>query len=93
MIDIKQAVNTAMEFVKGLYDRDTLKNLLLEEVEFSEDEKYWVVTIGFDFGGLQVSEPTPFPSGSSPIRQARIYKLIRIDKETGKPISLKLKKV
>jgi hypothetical protein len=92
MIDIKQAVHAAEKFFKELYDRDTLKNFLVEEVELSEDEKDWVVTVGFDFGEAQVSEPALFTSRSSTPRAGRVFKAVRIDKETGEPISVKFKK-
>jgi len=92
MIDIKQAVHIAEKFFKELYDEETLKNFLVEEVDLSEDEKDWVVTVGFDFGGVQVSEPALFTSKSSTPRAGRMYKAVRIDKETGEPLSMKLKK-
>ena len=92
MIDIKQAVHAAEKFFKELYDKETLKNFLVEEVELSEDEKDWAVTVGFDFGEEHVSEPAQFSSKSSTPRAGRVYKVVRIDKETGEPLSIKTKK-
>jgi len=92
MIDIKQAVHEAEKFFKDLYNEETLKNFLVEEVDLSEDEKDWVVTVGFDFGGAPVSEPAQFTSKSSTPRAGRVYKEVRIDKETGEPLSIKTKK-
>jgi hypothetical protein len=92
MIDIKQAVHAAETFFKELYDKETLKNFLVEEVELSEDEKDWVVTVGFDFGGAQASEPAQFTSKSSTPRAGRVYKEVQIDKESGEPRSIKTKK-
>jgi hypothetical protein len=92
MIDIKQAVHAAEKFFKELYDKETLKNFLVEEVELSEDEKDWVVTVGFDFGEMQVSEPALFTSKSSTPRAGRVFKEVQIDKETGEPKSIKTKK-
>ena len=92
MIDIKQAVHAAEKFFKELYDKETLKNFLVEEVDLSEDEKDWVVTVGFDFGETQVSEPALFTSKSSSPRAGRVYKEVRIDKETGEPLSIKPRK-
>lgn len=92
MIDIKQAVQAADKFFKELYDKETLKNFLVEEVELSEDEKDWVVTVGFDFGEAHVSEPAQFISKSSTPRAGRVYKAVRIDKETGETLSLRTKK-
>jgi hypothetical protein len=92
MIDIKQAVKAAEKFFRELYDPNTLKNFLVEEVELSEDEKDWVVTVGFDFGETHASEPAQFTSRSSTPRAGRVYKAVRIDKETGEPLSIKFKK-
>jgi len=93
MIDIKQAVHAAEKFFKELYDKETLKNFLVEEVELSEDEKDWVVTVGFDFGEAQPpSEPALFTSKSSTPRAGRVFKEVQIDKETGEPKSIKTKK-
>jgi len=88
MVDIKQAVKIAMEFVTDLYDQDSVKNLLLEEVELSGDEKNYAVTIGFDMGEKQVPAPPSFPSESTPSRRNRIYKLILINIDSGKPVSM-----
>jgi hypothetical protein len=92
MIDIKQAVHAAEKFFKELYDQEILKNFLVEEVELSEDEKDWVVTVGFDFGEAPVSEPALFTSKSSTPRAGRVFKEVQIDKETGEPRSIKTKK-
>jgi hypothetical protein len=92
MIDIKQAVHAAEKFFKELYDKEILKNFLVEEVELSEDEKDWVVTVGFDFGEAPVSEPALFTSKSSTPRAGRVFKEVQIDKETGEPRSIKTKK-
>jgi len=92
MIDIKQAVHAAEKFFKELYDQETLKNFLVEEVELSEDEKDWVVTVGFDFGGTPPTLPTQFTSTSSTPRAGRVFKEVQIDKESGEPKSIKTKK-
>ncbi len=93
MIDIKQAVKAAERFFKDLYDQNTLKNFLVEEVELSEDEKDWVVTVGFDFGDMpSTPEPAQFTSRTSTPRAGRVFKEVRIDKETGEPISITVRK-
>ena len=49
MVEAKDAVKTALAFVDDLYGKDKLEGLLLEEVELSGDESYWIVTIGLGF--------------------------------------------
>jgi hypothetical protein len=88
MIEIKEAVKIAMDLVHDLYDPDSVNNPLLEEVILSQDEKNWAVTIGFDYGERQVPPPSSFPSESTPSRRNRIYKLILINIENGKPVAM-----
>jgi hypothetical protein len=93
MISMKQAVNNAMLFVVELYGKDKLENLLLEEIELSDDESYWFVTIGFNVieedlsSGILRSMRTRASTDKGP----RIYKQIKIDAETGVPLSLKIR--
>jgi hypothetical protein len=47
MVDVKQAVARAMDYLKDMYRIEQFKDVLLEEVDLSEDNKYWNVTIGF----------------------------------------------
>ena len=88
MIEIKEAVKIALDLVHDLYDPDSVKNPLLEEVVLSQDEKNWAVTIGFDYGDKQVPAPPSFPTQSTPSRKDRIYKLILINVESGQPVAM-----
>lgn len=47
MVDVKEAVKMAMDYLKEMYDVSAFKDVLLEEVDLSEDKKFWNVTIGF----------------------------------------------
>lgn len=47
MVDVKEAVGKAMDYLKDMYQIDQFKDVLLEEVDLSEDNKFWNVTIGF----------------------------------------------
>lgn len=50
MIDVKQAIRTAQSYFIEVYGSTgvPLNRLLLEGVEMSNDEKYWLITFGFD---------------------------------------------
>ena len=90
-VDVKIAVQAAINYIKGLYaDRD-LKDLLLEEVEFSEETNQWLVTIGFS---LLETKETPasiiMPSRTSR-ELSRRYKIVKIDATTAEPISMKIR--
>ena len=82
MVDGKQAVVKAMEYVKAVYDTSQVSDLMLEEVERSEDGKHWYVTLGFS-----PCQPT---AGGSPAE--RDYKVVKIVVETGEVLSMKIRK-
>jgi len=83
MIDVKKAVRNAMGFVKDLYESDTPADLMLEEVRISDDEKYWLITVGFSRKSWMA------PLGGD--ERSRAYKVIKIDAETGKPIEMAIR--
>lgn len=78
MIDVKQAVKTAMGFVQELYANNIPHNLLLEEVQLSEDEKYWLITVGF-------SRDAGWGTLAGNNGGERAYKTVKIHAETGEP--------
>lgn len=98
MIDVKQAIRAAKENLLGLYDDTEIKDVLLEEVELSEDGKVWNITLGFS-----VPEPTrvTYVEGgglSTAMRNAfrqyeRKYKLFRVNGDDGMVMSMKIREV
>ena len=96
MIDVKEAARRAAEYFASLYDPNTYTDLELEEVELTEDEKFWLITLGYmpitknPFGAL-VPDPIPkiFKSPSGPPK----YKQFKIDAETGKVQAMMIRKV
>ncbi len=94
MIDMKQAVQIALDFCRSLYGQDKLADLLLEEVELSEDEKFWLVTVGFDLGQEETSQTSPNISGGSPAKKLEhVFKTMKVDANNGRALSLKIKKL
>jgi hypothetical protein len=47
MLDVKSAVESALKFFDEMYPGNDFKDILLEEVDLSEDGKFWNITIGF----------------------------------------------
>ena len=68
MIDMKQAVQIALEFCRSLYAPEKLTDFLLEEVELSDDEKFWLVTIGFDISQKETGQPAAIPPAGTPAK-------------------------
>ena len=98
MIDVKEAVKIATEYLKRLYEPAQLHDILLEEVELSDDEKYWYVTLGFSrpvasTNPLQALTET-FLKTQSILNQTeyqREYKVFQIDTATGQVRSMKIR--
>jgi hypothetical protein len=94
MIEVKDAVRLAFDFVKSLYPQELVKDLALEEVRLSDDEKSWLITVGFRAlsgyatigGGTLAIDPGPRLE-----RVPRDYKLLEINRETGKVESMTIR--
>ena len=97
-IDVKQAVHIAIAFVKQLYE-SPLPGLQLEEVELSDDDQEWLVTIGFlrdDAAAYHYQTAAQsFRALSDGITthsdRLRTYKTVVVDAETGEPKSMKIR--
>ena len=79
MVDIKQAVESAVISVEGLYPQ--AKDIRLEEVEPYGPN--WSVVLSFKFG-----EPTTLASVMG--AESRLFKRIEIDMDTGGLHALKV---
>jgi hypothetical protein len=94
MTDVKQAVAIAMTYFRDLMDDKGLSDILLEEVELSDDERSWNVTLS---GLLPASkdETASFNAlaqalGQSPQRR-RVYKVFKINAERASVQSMKIR--
>jgi hypothetical protein len=80
MIDVKQAVNIAVEYLKAFYPH--LKQIRLEEVELSDDRNFWFITLSY-----------PDESNITILPPSKQYKIFKIDVETGEVLSMKIRQV
>ncbi len=96
-LDVKQAVMTAMQWLRDVYSDEKLANVGLEEV--AADENVWLVTVGF-------SRPWDFPRsrrpGFDPLGDLfprevpvpeREYKRVKVDAATGQVIGMEMRLV
>ena len=99
MIDVKEAVTVAFNFFNSLYNNDRrVSNLHLEEVELSEDGKYWLITLSYLHEQPHLSTINPLSTINSPWQNPprqtnKEYKLFRINAETGEPKAMKIRQV
>ncbi|HWM92781.1 MAG TPA: hypothetical protein VN493_18600 [Thermoanaerobaculia bacterium] len=75
-MNVKDAVKIAYDYVKDFYQDHTLS---LEEVELSEDGRFWYVTLGVT---------NPLEQWSSGRKD---YKVVTVDIQTGQVKSMKLR--
>lgn len=94
MIDMKQAVDIAMQSAREFYTGKELIDLDLEEAELSNDSQYWMITLSFYKPNLNPSPPVASMSMSMATpgkKYDKKYKLLKINAETGVLISMKEK--
>lgn len=83
MINVKQAVKIAHDYLASLYPE--ARSVELEEIERTEDEKYWLITLGYWAPGGQLF--------ASPLSFEKKYKSLRVDAESGQVVSMKMRLV
>lgn len=94
-IELSQAVLIARGYLADAYRDQHPGGVLLEEVELSEDDAYWLITLGFD----NPHQRGPMAAALDPLaelmrpREARIYKTFRLDAKTGRVVSMKIRPV
>jgi hypothetical protein len=89
-VPVKTAVSNAMNFVFDLYADERIEDILVEEVEFSELANQWLITIGFTITKVKDNSSSLI----LPEREiARKYKIVYIDAQSGKPISMKIREI
>ena len=86
-MQVKAAVQTALEHVKSLYESESLSNLGLEEVEFDEESERWLVTVGF-------SRPWDYPQNriaelAGTNVPKRSFKSVHIDDKSERVLAVK----
>lgn len=92
-VSVKVAVAAAIAYIKELYEGISLRDLLLEEIEYSDASDKWLVTIGFSPPATKdVSTSVILPSNTSQ-ELSRLFKTVIIDAVSGKPDSMKIRTV
>ena len=82
MIEVKAAANAAVAYLKQIFEE--ANTIQLEEVEISDDEKYWLITLSFDQKDKY---------GNSYSNRSRKYKTFKIDATTGNVLSMKIREL
>lgn len=81
MVDVRVATNSAVEYLKQFFPN--ANNVQLEEIEISEDEKFWSVTLSYDDGDRY----------SVNFNREKKYKIFKIDATSGGVLSMKIREL
>ena len=84
MIDVKQATNSAKEYLVSFFP--DAEKVQLEEVELTDDRAHWYITLSFE--GVSNSVASSLLVGKS-VR----YKLFKLDAENGEVLSMKIREI
>ena len=88
MIDVKDAVKRARDYLAALYAGEALHDVYLEEVERGEDG-FWYVTLGF---ARPLPPENPIISALAlPRLSERQYKIFKIDADTGEIRAMRMR--
>ena len=82
MITAKEALDVAVNYLREFYTK--ISNILLEEIELTEDERYWLITLSYRKVDASIA------LGILPPRQ---YKVFKIDAAKGQVVSMKMRDV
>jgi hypothetical protein len=89
-VTVQKAVSNAMSYVRQLYAHESIDDLLLEEVEFSESTEQWLITIGFTVSKI-TDDSTSFMFAKRNL--VRHYKVIHVNAQSGQPVSMKIREM
>jgi hypothetical protein len=92
-IDVRSAVIAAKEYLESIQDViGSIDDILLEEVELSENKSFWYVTLSFNRS--LVKKERSFITGIELVTQhERHYKLFTVDAVTGEVNSMKIREI
>lgn len=91
-IPVQRAIQAAKQTAGQFLADDPIVDLRLEEVELSEDERFWNVTLGYLLPNTNPSDATlAILQGAS--KYVRRYKVFKIDARTGDCTSMKIREL
>ena len=91
--DVRAAVGVARKYFSSIQDliSGEIEDIRLEEVELSEDEKLWLITLGYNLSNSVTNNP--LETLGIGIVENREYKIFKVDAETGEVESMKIRKL
>jgi hypothetical protein len=88
MLTVKDAVRAAEEWVRDLFRDSDLRHFRLEEVQLSDDERRWLITLGWAEPGVRENGLAAALGRDLP---PRVYKTLEVDADSGLVRSMKIR--
>jgi len=88
MIDFKAAIKKAIEFLDAVHANQNLRDVRLEEIELSEDDRFWNITLSYR-RGMPPSGLAGALAGETP----REYKVLAVRSVDGEVRSMKIRQL
>ncbi len=89
MVEAKQAVANAQRYLQDMFG-GTVGDVLLEEVELSDNRTVWYITLSFIRSRSPVT-PTGSIAEMLPQKNPRHYKVFGLNAETGEVAAMKIR--
>ena len=89
-MDVKEAAQTARKYVADVFADDNISYVALEEVDFDEGSDIWRITLSFlRPTGTMNNLDLISPGLSRGENVRRSYKIVNVDDQSGRVISVK----
>lgn len=84
MMDVKEAMNTAREYINAMFADEEIMQLGLEEVTYNPDAGQWRITFGF----VRPWDRQNTMAVNLGLKTPRSYKVVHIHDSDGKVVAL-----
>ena len=96
-LDVQKAVELARQYLIDVIVQDVLPPIpgaiRLEEVEISENDEFWLITLSYPDSMIEDSDLHPESQALRVLtgRENRVYKVVKLNADTGKLVSIKIR--
>jgi hypothetical protein len=87
-VDLREAIDASLKFSRKVFSPADY-NVSIEEIDKTEDEKFWLITLGFD--PIRGAAPKTLDKLLNPPKTA--YKVFKVNAKTGEVVSMKIRQV
>jgi len=85
IITAREAAQAAFDYIKELLTPGTIEKPVLEEVELTDDERHWLITMGYK---QREGDPLAPDFVNPPVPKLKLFK---VDSRSGRVVSMKIR--